>query len=85
MSDASFELDFSYQRFATVALIEITGGTITIDYEIPATGSGTITESIVAGEAAGVFNVALVEADQKCENPDELRFELIGDAAVATD
>lgn len=85
VSEASFTLDFSYRRVGFVSLIEITGGEVIIEYFIPDTGSGTITESIVTGEATGVFNVDPIVADQLCENPGPLDFELIGDAAVVTE
>jgi hypothetical protein len=83
VTNVSFTLAFNYTRVGVNARIEITGGSVTLDYYIPATGGGTITQSIVVGEGHGVFVVNLDQAQQLCTNPGSLGFTLIGDAAIA--
>lgn len=85
VSEASFTLDFNYQRVGATPVIEITGGSVTLAYFIPGFGPGTHTESIVAGEGTGVFEVDPIEAAARCMDPGSLDFELIGDAAIVTD
>lgn len=80
----SVTLDFSYQRVGATPTIEITGGSITAEYFIPGTGSGSFTQQIAAGAGGGVFEVNPIEAFMLCQNPGELDFRIVGDAAVVT-
>lgn len=81
--DVSTTLGFSYTRVGVTPVIEITGGSVTVRYFIPGSGTGSVTESIVTGEGSGVFVVDPVQAASRCQNPGELAFSIIGDAVLA--
>lgn len=86
VSEASFTLDFTYTRVGATPVIEITGGSVTLEYNIPFLGpeTRTHTESIVTGVGTGVFVVSPVQAALNCVSPGELPFEIIGDATIVT-
>ena len=82
VTSVTFSVGINYTRAGGTAVIEVTGGSVTLDYYIPATGSGTITQAIVAGAGSGVFRVNAADSLARCTTaPGALDFELIGDAS----
>lgn len=85
-------VDVSYKRVGVAPVIEITGGSVTVDYFFPSHQFdeegfkvfGSFTESIEAGAGSGVFQVDPVQAVSNCQNPGELDFTLDGVAGIAT-
>lgn len=94
VTNVSITLDFSYQRFGATALIEITGGSMTVEYVFAAPShqfsgvglnfSGSFTEAIEAGAGGGAFRVDPLQAVSNCQSPGELDFEIKGLASIAT-
>jgi hypothetical protein len=81
---ASTTLSFSYVRVGATPVIQITGGSTTIDFFIPGVGTKSVTKSLVAGAGTGAFELDPAAAAARCQNPGPLAFDITGDAAVAT-
>lgn len=83
-------LDFTYTRVGATPAIEITGGSVTLDFVSRSvrTGEpvehGSLTESIMAGAGGGIFVVDAVEAASRCQDPGPLDFTIEGLASIAT-
>jgi hypothetical protein len=84
ITSVTYSASFIYSRVGVNAVLQITGGYLSINYHIPATGSGTITQAIVVGEGSAVFQVNAQEAAARCVFPGALGYRLIGDASLVT-
>lgn len=75
------DADYSYQRAGAVAVIEITGGTVTVFYSFPDSGPGSVTTDVV-GAGPGSLLVDGQDALDRCETPGPLPFQLVGDIVL---
>jgi hypothetical protein len=81
---ATTTLDFNYRRVGALAVVDITGGSVTVNYTYGGT-TGSFTNTIVKGAAPAVFEVQdVASAVNDCSSPQPLNYSLVGDATIAT-
>jgi hypothetical protein len=91
VTSASTTLQFSYTRIGVTPVINITGGSVTVNYYFPATGAGSFTEALVpnVGAGTGVFSFTQATPSQVlayCQGTagQDVPYSLTGDAVIAT-
>lgn len=82
ITSATYQANFSYTRVGATAWLQFTGGSLTINYHIPATGSGTITQAVVGGEGGALFRTDPLMTTARCQIPGELEYQISGDAGL---
>ncbi len=82
ITGVTFQLQFTYQRATAGTAITVTGGTATIAFSFPDTGSDYFVSS-VSGAGLGGFDVDPRVGVADCQNAGSLPFTIAGDAALA--
>lgn len=81
VTGVTVNLDYSYQRVGSVAVILIDGGSVTVSFDFPDSGGGSLTTE-VEGAGLGAFVVSIQEAIRRCEDPGALPFQIVGDVVL---